>query len=487
VSFLLLSSEGMRASSRSASESSSAATGICPPKHQRPEGGAGHILKFSPLLSHPATVIPHRMLRASLTHGLITRMRRFRKLQALVLLAALVGGVALFAVFARSRPVVYPDGLSLQWIGAAVGTNTLEYGNPLEKLLHKAKLIPRQGLRFAGITLRQPQILWPKDQDADLTGWISVRRPAPFPYTSGYYWDGSRLVAANNSGRAIENAPLRPWRWTSNELIMCVPLKAFPRDEKILRVLIRPPPDTESLKMTNRAWAEFEFANPLRRAPDHWTPTILPATNQIGDLSVTLLSLSTADNSQVHLRLSPATGWQIVEGRITDEEGNTFSHYSTRSDRGEGWIGFQYALESNRVWKVAIKLVQALNFPFTSDERLPRNKLLKVSIKVDGPESRVVDSFGTTYFVSAERNELSVRREVGLDRPYLILVEATDEGRPLKVEGGSWWEGSRFIQMKQRWTFPNSATNITLHFYSPRIVSTEFIAKAGGPIEPSAQ
>jgi hypothetical protein len=93
-----------------------------------------------------------------------------------------------------------------------------------------------------------------------------VRRPTPFPFRSSYYWDGSHLVAANNSGRAIENAPLRPWRWSSNELIMCVPLKAFSRDEKKLRVLIQPPPDIESLRETNRAWAEFECANPLRRS-----------------------------------------------------------------------------------------------------------------------------------------------------------------------------------------------------------------------------
>jgi len=62
-------------------------------------------------------------------------MRRFRKFQALILLAALGGGVTLFLVFARAQPVTYPGGLSLQWIGVAVGTNTLEYGNRLEKLL----------------------------------------------------------------------------------------------------------------------------------------------------------------------------------------------------------------------------------------------------------------------------------------------------------------------------------------------------------------
>jgi hypothetical protein len=259
-------------------------------------------------------------------------MRRFRKLQALVLLPALVGGVALFLVFARSRTVVYPDGLSLQWIGVAVGTNTLEYGNPLEKLLNKARLIPPQGLNFSGITLHRPQILWPIDQDADLTGWVSVRRPQPFPYTSGYYWNGSRLVAANRSGRAIENAPLRPWGWTSNELIMCVPLKAIPRDEKKLRVLIQPPPNSESLRETNRAWAEFQCANPLRRSREHWTPTTLPAINQFSDLSVALLSLSTTINSQVHLRVPSTTSWQVVDARITDEEGNSFPSQTMRSD-----------------------------------------------------------------------------------------------------------------------------------------------------------
>jgi hypothetical protein len=112
---------------------------------------------------------------------------------------------------------------------------------------------------------------------------------------------------------------------------------------------------------------------------------------------------------------------------------------------------------------------------------------MEVSIKVDGQESRGVDSFGTAYFVSAKRNELLVRREAGLERPYLILVEATEDGKPLKMQASSFWEGGRFTQKRQGWTFPKSVTNVTLHFHSPKIVTTEFIAKASGPTSATAQ
>jgi hypothetical protein len=109
-------------------------------------------------------------------------------------------------------------------------------------------------------------------------------------------------------------------------------------------------------------------------APEHWTPIKLPATNQIGDLSIALLSLSTTDNSQVHLRLAPATDWQIVEGRMTDEEGNSFSRYTTRADRGEAALAAITLLNPTAFGRLRSNWCKRTTIP------LPRTSMFRTAI-----------------------------------------------------------------------------------------------------------
>jgi hypothetical protein len=72
---------------------------------------------------------------------------------------------------------------------------------------------------------------------------------------------------------------------------------------------------------------------------------------------------------------------------------------------------------------------------------VPEGKLVEVPITERGAPARVADSFGTVFFVDVKNSHISVRREVGLDRPYLRLVDAHADSRQLRVNGGAAWGG----------------------------------------------
>jgi hypothetical protein len=420
--------------------------------------------------------------RAYLRYARAMTPGSFRKLQLAIIISLLLGVGLVVSLFTRARPVTYPDGLSIQLLGVSIGTNNFIHGSPVEKLMNKFHLIPPAGLSFAGFTLRQPRALFAMDEDADLAAWILVRGAAVPPVT--YYWDGVHVVAANRSGRSFENPPPRPFSSSSNEVIMSVPFRAFPRDGASFLLRLQPPPVGNLpawKKDAVREWAEFEIPNPKFKKSERWERAALPVTNRAGGMEFVLTGISTSPKAQVHFR-SSTRDWSIQEARIVDEEGNSSSWNRISYPENEFVVEFDYGLEANRVWKIETKFIGLRDFPPRVEKEFPAADLSRVEVNSSGPEVPFKDVTGTVYHCRFNGRELSIRREAGFDRPYLLLVRATQDGKPINFEGGSAWSGRRFGPKSQQWWLPGTsqtgATNLSLQFYSPKVVEATYYAVA---------
>ncbi len=395
----------------------------------------------------------------------------------LTLLAAVA---AIFATWHLNREQVvdYPNGLQIRWMGITTGTNGFEYGSPGERFLNTLKLIPAKGLTFGGLKFQRPRQLTPFDNDAAVTAWIHVRLPVGGPlYDFGYYWTGARVIAENGT-RKIENAAPRPYVTSRDEVVLAIPLRAFPRDSAKVHLRILPPPGNSNDPpwKTNRVeerWTDFQFRNPDFREHARWPRQEAPVTNQVQDISVVLTSAAVGLESWVRFQLSEP-GWYLAECRVRDDEGNLSLWNGTmQPGTNQAAVRFNFPLETNRVWKVEPVFVRLKEYPGSRPQEFRTGDLRTVELRAAAPEVEMIDEQQTKYLCHFDGREIRVRRESGDDRPHLFIKSAVEAGKAVSFEGG-YWSGRTFGPKVQIWSTTAKATNVTVTFVCPKVVRMEF-------------
>ena len=181
-----------------------------------------------------------------------------------ILVLVVAGGI--FIYLNRPQKVSFANGMTLEWMGTTLGTNMMMEGSMVQKLL--ARVMPANGITIGGMSLKPPRRLFPVNE-SDLTCWVLLRGTDLKQSSFGYYWDGSEVSAGNRSGRWFSNPSARPRTFSLDEVVLAIPLYAFPRDEAKVRLrLVVPKRDIQSGGV-----AEFEFENPFfGQARPQWKP-----------------------------------------------------------------------------------------------------------------------------------------------------------------------------------------------------------------------
>ena len=266
-----------------------------------------------------------------------------------VLIAAalfiIISAFVLWSIAGRRQRVDFSDGLSLEWLDVTQGTNALMDGSVIEQLLGDS--IPAQGIDLGNLKLLRARPLRSNEEDASLTAWIRLEGPAVQGQKFGFYWESSRVVATNSSGRQIELPP------ATNETVIHISLYAFPRDEKTVRLRISPPREDRA----ERRWAEFEFKNPFYGKVSGLIGSTLPITNVVGEHEFVLKEVRTNPTQLVFLM--PTEHCYEAESYIADEEGNRAAWMGkrTRADGRRQTVELAYGLEPNRTRKISATFV----------------------------------------------------------------------------------------------------------------------------------
>lgn len=419
--------------------------------------------------------------------------RGIRNTRRMVWVAAaifiIISALVFWSLAARRPRVNFGDGLSLEWVGITEGTNALSDGSLVEQLL--GDLIPAQGWELSSLKVRRPTALRSYEEDAPLTAWIRLKGPALQRNNRnyfGYYWDGSRAATANDSGRQIEIPPPRPFGGRStNETIIYIPIYAFPRDEKKVRLKILPPRDVRG----ESRWAEFEFENPFYGKFSRLKASPLPITNVIGEHEFILREVRTNPTEMVFIM--PTTNWYGAESYISDEEGNRTARMGrrTRSKGREQTVELKYSLEPNRTWKISATFVGAsLNASMGSadvdESEFPAAQQFLLSLSV-GSEAWLTNTIGTTYRCRFDGETVSIGKPGARELPYFIVLGATNRadqkvGRRLQPMAGSAlsWRSSG-PERVQIWRLGQTCTNLMLHLALPTVVTTEFYVRPDEP------
>ena len=180
--------------------------------------------------------------------------------RALGLLAALFA-VAVLALLmllhnARRREIPVGGGRSVEWLGVTAGTNRLRYRTPLQMLL--GYFVPSGGVAIAGLYFPAPEIV-AGFEDVDATAWVTVHGTGVSPQGFNFYWEGSEVITSNRTGRQFSLPPPQPFRTDSNQVVLSIPLTAFPRDQKTVILKLSPPVEPGM----KRLWIDFEFENQI--------------------------------------------------------------------------------------------------------------------------------------------------------------------------------------------------------------------------------
>jgi hypothetical protein len=363
--------------------------------------------------------------------------------------------------------------MTLELVGVTVGTNEFLEGTALAKLLNRR--IPPAGFQFAGMTLRRPFRY--NAGNAPVTAWVRLRGDLT-SQNFAYYWDGSKVFAKNKSGREIANPSARPHRTSSNEVLLGVELYAFPRDEEKVIVEIWPPVGAG----VKAEVAKLEFTNPLPGRTEHWVAGKTPLTNFSGGEKFVLLGMQ-LNPTYAQFEL-PSQDWSIPEARITDEEGNSFSWSRSEKpflDRVD--MGFQWSLEPDRIWRVDAKCVATYQFP-DSRRGFDPDETRIAMLTLNGPEVTITNQDHEVFYCAFKGNEIGIRKKVGFDRPYWIVVGATNEmSKAVTVEGGSSWMGWTYGPKEQKWAVRQSGTagtNLVVQLACPKVLNVEFYVKPSG-------
>ena len=380
-------------------------------------------------------------------------------LLAIVLLAL---GWALFSRHnsARLRQSIQVSGEGFELIAVTHRGEPFRKGTLLECLLEP--LIPTGGVGAGGFQLRKPEQFneW---ADSPLTAWLVYRGTNIQPGLTPPLF-GARVVAANSSGRSIENPLPSVRRAQSNELLISVPLFAFPRDQDRIRLHFSPPAKDEA----DRKWATFEIKNPFREAPAVWTPEQLPKPKVTAGETVILQSL-TVDPVACRFQ-PPGPGWDVPHCSIQDPEGNLFqsSLKSWNSKEPEIKRGFTWTLETNQPWRIQATFVRTTNFA-AADMRTLR-------LAANAPETTLTNSSGQVCSCTFEGGSIRVAGKAGNGPPYWIITAATNvaSGRPLEFFMIDVWSGVTGGSISKFWPLRDGCTNVVIEFADPKVVTAEW-------------
>jgi hypothetical protein len=407
-----------------------------------------------------------------------------------VLIASLIAAFVLFGGNPRKHQTFeFSDGTRARLLGVSLGTNEFLEGSFLEKTF--AKQIPPGGLEFLGFKLQRPISRGPIDPQAPLTAWVLLSEiptsPAPALFgrpprygRAHHLWGNTRIMTANSEGREFENPFATPYSISTNQMVLAVPLYAFPRSHPNFSLRIFPP---RNLGWTDEN-AEFELRNPFRGPHPQWAAGPIPSTNQFDDLTTVLAECSPSP-VEVRFELS-SIGWHLTECKLYDEEQNVRSKDSHSLAGRVIWARFEHGLETNRIWKVEAKFArgpgllpwrESRHHPSsTAPAEYPEDELITLQVNATGPPVKIVSSAGVDYSCSFNGRELFIQRENGLDRPYFIVLGATNEMGQRVVFGNHSWSISNPMQ---RWSTQDPATQLNLQLASPKIVTAEFYVYPG--------
>ena len=407
-----------------------------------------------------------------------------RKILVAAGLLIVLFGLLFWGVASQRQRVEFADGLSLEWMGLTEGTNALWDGSLIEQML--GERIPAQGFDLGSLKLRRPASLRSHEEDAPLTAWIGVKGAGRKGNEFRFYWEGSKAITANSSGREIAIPPARPYRTgvsVTNETILRIPLYAFPRDERTVRLRVSPPADDDE----ERRWAEFEFENPFfGKVTPSWKAAALPITNVVGSQEFVLKYVRAVPPQVVFLM--PSENWYAPELYIADEEGNRTARTGrrTRTNGREQTVDFDYGLEPNRIWKISATFVGAsskalMGFHDVDESDFPSERFL-ISLTAGG-EAWLTNASGTKYRCRFDGKTVSIGKPGAREIPYFVVLGATNGAdqvvrrdlEPMLSSALSWRsDGSERVQV---WSPGQPCTNLVLHLALPEVVTTEFYVR----------
>jgi hypothetical protein len=353
------------------------------------------------------------------------------------------------------------------------GTNSLNYGSPLETLL--GDRIPAKGLDLGPFQVRRPVRLT-TFPEADAVAWVALRHNGS-NMVSGFYWDGSVVIMSNRHGRSVEIPTARPYHSTSNETVFQIPLRAFPRDDERMILLLSPPTEKGE-----RRWVEFEFDNPFHPAPKLFQRSEPKTTHSEGGFEFVLSKVKAKE-----LVFSMAdTNWTVVNCRISDDEGNFTTWSRTmgphRGER-EAAVGFDHELETNRWWRIEATFLRAPHWMQARENAglwpQEERRLIRIGQSADSVTS--TNASGGVFRWRYLAGQIQLTREDAPTRPHWIVLAATNEaGSKLTVPGGSAWtrHGPNGPEA-QMWSL-GPGTEFDLEVVCPREVHGEFFIRGTG-------
>ena len=335
-------------------------------------------------------------------------------------------------------------------------------GSSLERLLDK--VIPAGGVAIGPVQLRKPEQFTPWE-DAPLVAWLLYRgtnigRRGTSPFF------GARVVAENSAGRQIENPLPLVVRARSNEVLISLPLVAFPRDESRIRLRFSPPATNE----TSREWVSFGIDNPLPVALARWAPEPLPKTNIVEHESAVLERL-TVHPVVCQFKL-PGPGWIVPQCSIQDAEGNVFRSSTSSWNQNVPEVisrSFTYTLETNLPWRIEATFLRATNFA-PSDLRIVR-------LAANAAPVAITNRLGLVCDCLFDGRALSIFGRANDGPPTWLVVTATnrDSGRALKLEMDAQSSGITGRPIGKFWTpIEINCTNIVLQLADPKGFTTEW-------------
>jgi hypothetical protein len=286
---------------------------------------------------------------------------------------------------------------------------------------------------------------------------------------------GSRVLAENSAGRQIENPLPSIRRALSNELLISIPLFAFPRDEPQIRVRFSPPVTNESA----REWITFTIENPYPATPKNWSVEPLPKTNVVRDEMVILKDLKINPVS-CEFEL-PGPGWTISHCSIQDTDGNLFSSSGRHWNQNVPkvlWCDFSYSLETNSPWSIEATFVRATNFT-TGDKRNVR-----LSLNVRG--ATITNRIGQVSDLLFNDTSIDIAGKPGDGPPQWIITAAAnlDNGHPIEFVMGANWIGVTGGPMVKSWPIDDQCTNLMVQFADPKSFTANWHVDPSQPSRP---
>jgi hypothetical protein len=396
-------------------------------------------------------------------------MKSARAAYLFVVITLLIGG--LFLAFLRSgdryQQPAQTAGGRFELLDVTLRGEPFRSGSPLQQLFKDA--IPNHGLSFGEFQLRKPEEFteW---QDAPLTVWLRYRGTEIRQRITPPIF-GARVLAENSRGRQIENSLPSVRRSSSNEVIISVPLVAFPRDEDKIIVRFSPPQTNEA----SREWINFEIDNPFQREPARLVPQSLPRTNIVDGERIVLNDLSI--NPVVCDFELPGEGWLVPQCSIEDPEGNKLHASSARWKTSlplKLQRGFALSLETNLPWRVEATFVRATNFA-PADLRTLR-------LTAGGAEIALTNRSGEVSKCRLSEDALRIEGTAGDPPPQWIVTTATnlDTGRALKFFMDAQWTGVTGGAWSKYWALEGVATNVTVQLADPKTLYSEWCVDPSG-------